>query len=377
MCAQSPLMHRESVTVSAPGRVNLIGEHTDYSLLPVLPIAIQKRLRVHAEATGDGVVEARSGQFDGIFRSDAAENPMWSHYLSAVVELIGTADGARLTIGGDLPPTGGLSSSSALTVASLLALFRLDDDEPEPDRLVDLAVRAERATGVEGGAMDQTLIVHAAAGTALRIDFDPLASHRVEVPEEMAFVAGYSGKPAPKGGAASDAYNARVAGTRTAALLLGASPPFLANVDGAVEDVLASLPEEALPPPEARQLTAGRYESTDPLPVRAWARHVLTEAERVEAASIALEAGDVETLGQLFDESHASLANDYGVSTPELGLIVATARDAGAAGARLTGAGFGGWAVAVCHPHRVEAVAGAMASIAGEAFRAEPSGGVR
>lgn len=371
------LMRPESVTVSAPGRVNLIGEHTDYSLLPVLPIAIQKRLQVHAEATGDGVVEARSGQFDGIFRSDAADNPMWSHYLSAVVDLIGAGDGARLTIDGDLPSTGGLSSSSALTVASLLALLRLNDSEPEPDRLVDLAVRAERATGIEGGTMDQTLIVHAIEGTALHIDFDPLSWHRVGVPDDIAFVAGYSGKPAPKGGVAGDAYNARVVGTRTAAMLLDAAPPFLANVEGEVADLLAALPEEALSPPEAAQLTTGYYEPADPLPVRAWARHVLTEAKRVEAASVALEAGDVETLGRLFDESHASLAEDYGVSTPELDLLVAAARDAGAAGARLTGAGFGGWAVAVCDPDTVEAVAGAMASIAGEAFRAVPSGGVR
>ena len=370
-------MRPEPVTVSAPGRVNLIGEHTDYSLLPVLPIAIQKRLQVHAEATGDGVVEARSDQFSGVFRSDAAENPSWSHYLSAVVELIGAGDGARLTIGGNLPSTGGLSSSSALTVASLLALLRLRDGEPGPNLLVDLAVRAERATGVEGGTMDQTLIVHAIAGTALRIDFDPASWHGVGIPDDVAFVAGYSGKPAAKGGAAGDAYNKRVVGTRTAALLLGAAPPFLANVDGAVEDVVAALPGKALPPAEATQLTAGRYESTDPLPVRAWARHVLTEAARVEAATPALEAGDVETLGRLFDESHASLAHDYGVSTPKLDLLVAAARDSGAAGARLTGAGFGGWAVAVCDPDTVEAVAEAMASIAGEAFRAEPSGGVR
>ena len=160
-------------------------------------------------------------------------------------------------------------------------------------------------------------------------------------------------------------------------MLLGADPPFLANVDGDVTELLAALPEEALPAPEAAQLTTGRYEPADPLPVRAWARHVLTEAKRVEAATVALEAGDVATLGRLFDESHASLANDYGVSTPELDLLVAAARDAGAAGARLTGAGFGGWAVAVCHPDRVEAVAAAMAAIAGEAFRAEPSGGAR
>ncbi len=213
--------------------------------------------------------------------------------------------------------------------------------------------------------------------TALRITFDPVSWHSVGVPNDVTFVAGYSGRPAPKGGAAGNAYNARVVGTRTAAMLLDAAPPFLANLDGDVADLLAALPEEALPPLEATQLTTGRYEPADPLPVRAWARHVLTEAERVEAATVALEAGDLETLGRLFDESHASLADDSGVSTPELDLLVAVARDAGAAGARLTGAGFGGWAVAVCDLGHVAAVTYAMASIAGEAFRAEPSGGVR
>ena len=114
--------------------------------------------------------------------------------------------------------------------------------------------------------MDPTLIVHAIEGTALRIDFNPLAWHSVEVPGEIAFVAGYSGKPAPKGGTAGDAYNARVVGTRTAGLLLGAVPPFLANVDSEVADLLAALPEEALPPPEAAQLAAGSLRTGGPPP---------------------------------------------------------------------------------------------------------------
>jgi galactokinase len=370
-------MTRQPVTVSAPGRVNLIGEHTDYSLLPVLPMAIQKRLRVRARSTDDGIVEARSEQFDGAFRSDEPENPQWSQYLTPVVELVGSENGARLSIDGDLPPTGGLSSSSALTVASLLALLRLNDQEPEPTELVDLAVEAERATGTEGGAMDQTLIVNAIAGTALRIGFDPISWDTVPIPERIAFVAGYSGAPAPKGGSARDAYNARVVGTQTAALLLDADPPYLANVYGDITDLISALPESAIPPPEARQLATSTYDRIDPLPVRSWARHVLTEAERVDEAARALEAGDLESLSLLFDESHASLADDYGVSTPELDLLVAAARDAGAAGARLTGAGFGGWAVAVCDLDHAEAVTGAMGSVAGKAFRAEPSDGVR
>jgi galactokinase len=370
-------MPPDSVTVSAPGRVNLIGEHTDYSLLPVLPIAIQKRLRVHAEPMDENVVEARSAQFDGVFRSDRPDNPEWSQYLTPVVELVGSKTGTRLSIDGDLPPTGGLSSSSALTVAALLALLRLNDQEPEPTELIDMAVQAERATGTEGGAMDQTLIVNAVAGTALRIDFDPLSWSTIAIPDHIVFVAGYSGTPAPKGGSARDAYNARVVGTRTAARLLDADPPFLAHVNGDIADLIAALPESAPPSPEAIQFATGAYDRIDSLPVRAWARHVLTEAARVDVAARTLEAGDLEALGRLFDESHASLTDDYGVSTPGLDRLVAAARDAGAAGARLTGAGFGGWAVAVCDPDRAEAVTEAMASIAGQAFRAEPSDGVQ
>ena len=369
-------MSRDTITVSAPGRVNLIGEHTDYSLLPVLPLAIQLRLRVRAEAADDGVVEARSARFDGLFRSDEPDSPAWAKYLAPVVELVGSEHGALLTIDGDLPSTGGLSSSSALTVASLLALLRLDGRDPDPAELVDLAVQAERATGVEGGAMDQTLIVNAERGTALRIRFDPISWHAVDVPENIAFIAGYSGTVAPKAGAAREAYNVRVVGTRTAAILLGADPPFLANVDGDIADLIAALPEMAVAPPEAAGLSAAFSEPQKAVPIRAWARHVLTEAQRVDVAATALAAGDLPTLGGLFNESHASLAGDFGVSTPGLDLLVEVARNAGASGARLTGAGFGGWGVAVCGLDHVDAVTEAMGAVAGQAFRVEPSGGV-
>ena len=362
----------QRTSASAPGRVNLIGEHTDYSLLPVLPVATQKRLRVTATATGDELIEASSAQFKGVFRSDRRDNPAWARYLEPVAALVGPI-GARLTIDGDLPATGGLSSSSALTVASLLALLRLGGTEPEPGRLVELAVQAERATGVEGGAMDQTLIVRAVAGTALRIDFDPLAWRPIAIPDHVALVAGYSGTPAVKGGAAKEAYNARVVGTRFAAALLGADA--LGSVDADVDDALAALPEEAMPDSESAKLTSGGFQSLDPLPVRAWARHVLSEAHRVDAAEEALLGGDIVALGRLLDESHASLAEDFGVSTPQLDSLVTAARRGGAAGARLTGAGFGGWGVAVCHQDHTASVVEAMATVAGEAFVVQPSGG--
>jgi galactokinase len=369
-------MNPSTVSVSAPGRVNLVGEHTDYSLLPVLPIAIQRRITVSAEPSGSAVVEARSTAFPGVYRSDRRDNPAWSAYVDSAVGLVSPVRGAKLRIGGDLPASGGLSSSSALTVAVLLALLRLTGDEPERDRLVALAVEAERATGVEGGTMDQTVIVYADAGAALRIGFAPTVLEPVPIPAHVAFVAGYSGSPAPKGGVARSAYNARVVGTRTAAMLLGAYPPVLGRVSGDTEHIVASLPEFAIPPAEATALRAGSYTDPSPLPVRAWARHVLTEAGRVDGAVEAVRAGDVAEIGRIFDASHASLADDFGASSPGLDELVATARGAGASGARLTGAGFGGWAVAVCDRNRADAVTGAMAAHAGEAFLIDPSAGV-
>lgn len=368
-------MSSSTVSVSAPGRVNLVGEHTDYSLLPVLPVAIQRRVTVSAEPSDPAVVEASSAAFPGLYRSDRRDNPAWSAYVHAAVALMAPM-GAHLRIGGDLPASGGLSSSSALTVAVLLALLRLAGDEPERDRLVGLAVEAERATGVEGGTMDQTVIVYADAGAALRIGFAPTVLEPVPIPAHVAFVAGYSGSPAPKGGAARNAYNARVVGTRTAALLLGADPPVLGRVPGDTDDIIGALPEFATPPADAAVLRAGTYLDPSPLPVRAWTRHVLTEAARVEDTVEAVRAGDVDEIGRIFDASHASLAGDFGASSPELDELVATARAAGASGARLTGAGFGGWAVAVCAKNRADAVVEAMAAHAGEAFLIEPSAGV-
>ncbi len=370
-------MASATVTVSAPGRVNLIGEHTDYSLLPVLPIAIQRRITVHAQACDNGIVTAVSDTFAGSFRSDSEDNPAWSRYVHAAVKILGSRSGAHLHLEGDLPPTGGLSSSSALTVAVVRSLLELSDSRPSDDHLIDLAVRAERGAGVEGGAMDQTVIVRAQAGEALRIDFDPPAHRPVAVPPDVAFVVGYSGAPAQKGDEARDRYNARVVGCRTAAHLLGLDPPILGRFSGTAKDAVESLPDEAVPPEGLRLLSEGRFEDSSPLPVKAYARHVLTEAVRVDDVEAALRAGDIDAVGSLFDASHASLAGDFGVSTPGLDALVSAAREAGASGARLTGAGFGGWAVAVSPVDRSPGVLAAMATVAGEAFVAIPSEGVR
>ncbi len=373
-----------ATVVRSPGRVNLIGEHTDYSLLPVLPMAIGRRIEVAATAAGDETVTAVSAT-EGPELSIATAAPVsaapgWGKYVRGCLEALGERGlgrGAHLAVTTNLDAGGGLSSSSALTVGVLESLNRVWDLGLGREEIIDLAITAERATGVEGGSMDQTVIVLAAAGHALRIDFADPATRHVPVPPELSFVIGYSGTSAPKTAAVRDHYNGCVVSCRAAAVLLAAAtggdpgdPPALGRVAALVtKDDVASLPETIDAAGAARRagtdvkavtaLTAGVYPTSVRLRVREAARHVLAEAERVDAAEHALRSGDGAGLGSLFDASHESLTR-FGVTTPQLDAVVAAARSAGAFGARLTGAGFGGWAVAASHPGAVPEITAAM-----------------
>ncbi len=382
----------------APGRVNLIGEHTDYMHLPVLPMAIQRGITIRGSVVDvPGLVASSSTQSVPVTLDPDSPLPEgWGRYLLGALRQLGDAahgKGAELYVDGDLPETGGLSSSSALTTGVLKALVVLWDLDLDDGEIVRRAIAAERIVGVESGGMDQTVIMFATAGAALRIDWDPPLRTPVPIPDGFAFVIGYSGEEAPKGGSARDEYNERVVSCRAAASLLEAAtgidpgtPPVLRPF---VDADLGStpLPGQATAAEVAGhlgadvdtivRLTAGRFDPDRPLRVERAALHVIEEARRVDAAQEALLATDMATLGRLFDASHASLQS-YGVSTPGLDAVTTAAREAGASGARLTGAGFGGWAVAVCGPDRVDAVTSAMASAgSGLAFEVAPSSGIR
>ena len=393
-----------SVTVRAPGRINLIGEHTDYSLLPVLPLAIPLGTRVAAASDSGGLVTASSRQFQGtarLERGGLGQLPAtpWHRYLWGALKMLegrGAPDsGARLLIEGDLPTTGGLSSSSSFTMAVLLGLSELWGLGLSAEELVALAIVAERQVGVESGGMDQTIIGLARAGAALRIDFEPPAVRAVALPEELRLVVAYSGEQAPKGGSARDAYNERVVGCRLAAALLGArlgvepgTPPVLGRLAGlAGEEEIARLPERGCAAAVAREagvevdvlvkLTAGVFSDAADVWVRPAASHVLSEARRVDAAEQALGAGDLAGLGRLMDASHGSLAEDYRCSTPGLDRLCQAMRNGGALGARLTGAGFGGYAIAAATPDTVEAVLAAANQVSpGPVFLATAAGGM-
>jgi galactokinase len=313
-----------STRASAPGRVNLIGEHTDYNGGFVLPTPIPQHTRVELSPRADRVVHARSDR-----APDAGqyllehEQPRgdWLDYVQGVTWVLRDAGwkltGFDATITSDVPPGAGLSSSAALEVALLRAIrgaLGLDLDDAH---LALLGQRAENEfVGARCGIMDQMAASLAEAGTALFLDTRSLAFRRVPLPRAAELVVIHSGvSHAISGGD----YNARRAECEAAAHLL--------DITQLRDLSLADLPRLAhLPEPLGRR-----------------AHHVVTEDARVLDAVDALETNDMAGLGRLFGESHASMRDDFEVSVPHVDLLVdiATA-DAAVFGARMTGGGFGG-----------------------------------
>jgi N-acetylgalactosamine kinase len=258
-------------------------------------------------------------------------------------------------------------------VASALGLLAVNDREEPPLRLAELLAAAERFVGTQSGGMDQAVCLLAEAGHALRIDFDPLRTRPVRIPAGCCFVVCHSMVAAEKSGAAQAAYNHRVLECMLACRALEhALADVLPRSVRHFGDLVALLPERSpadlvevlanlLPPRplDEREVSAAIGGAIDKLFVglrsasargRTYAllqraTHVLNEAERVERAESVLRAGDWGGLGVLMDASHASCRDDYEVSCPELEELIAAAKQAGALGSRLTGAGFGGCTV--------------------------------
>ena len=329
-----------SVTADAPGRVNLIGEHTDYNQGFVLPTPIPQRTVAELAPRADEQVRAASASVAGAVAEYAlgAETAGrgWLDYVQGLTWAL-RADGA-LILGFDLrvvssvPIGAGLASSAALEVAVLRALraaFRLPLDDVE---LALLGQRAENEfVGARVGVMDQMAASLGVEGRALLIDTRSLEHRSVPLPAAAELVVIDSGVAHRN---RAGGYNARRAECERACALLGVT---------ALRDLAAAdLPRAAaLPDPLARRV-----------------RHVVGENERVRAALAALEAGDVVRLGALLDASHASLRDDYEVSTPEVDRLVEIARaQPETLGARLTGSGFGGAIVALVGRGAAAAVA--------------------
>ncbi len=321
---------RPDVIARAPGRVNIIGEHVDYNDGLVLPIAIDLYLVVCARRRADNVIQVHSAELNQTVTLQPGtdhRNQGWSSYVAGVAELVhragGDLTGADLIVVSDLPQGGGLSSSAALEAASALALMALGRVALPPERIATLCRAAEHEwAGVQCGIMDQYAVLLARENHALLLDCQSLEYEHVPIPREAHFVILDSGASREL---AQSAYNIRVAECHRAATLLGVAS--LRDLDAThLDELLTRLP--------------------DPLDRRV--RHVVTETARVQQAADALRRGELNDCGALMSQSHESLRDDYEVSSPALDAVVAGAeRVQGVLGCRLTGAGFGGFAIAL------------------------------
>jgi galactokinase len=326
---------RPTVAASAPGRVNLLGEHTDYNGGPVLPVAIERRTAVIARVADRWAFTSDTEA--GILEVDvdAAMRRSWSDYLVGVVRelrsLRAAPRGAELSVATTLPIGAGLSSSAALTVAAAKALSLLAGKRLSPAQLADVAFRAEyQQVGVRCGRMDQTIAAHGDRDTALLFETADGTLQRVPFPGRLWVVE--TGRSHRLTGGA---LNQRRRECEEALAFCREWRPGL--------PALAQLPPADLPEMERRL--------APPLVKRV--RHVVTETARTRSAAVALAAGDLTRLGQLLVEGHESLRVDYESTIPEADLIVESAVRHGAYGARLTGAGWGG-AVVVLAPAQWE-----------------------
>ncbi|HEX5567363.1 MAG TPA: galactokinase [Streptomyces sp.] len=373
---------------AAPGRVNLIGEHTDYNDGFVMPLALPHTTRVAAARRDDGVLRVHSaGVPGGTVRLDVEKlvpgtvggggvggEGGWAAYPAGVVWALReaglppgdsgrTAGGADLYVRSDVPAGAGLSSSAALEVATAVALDALYGLDLAPEQVARLCRRAENDfVGVPCGIMDQMASACGAAGHALYLDtrdltfrqipFDPAAGGlRLLVVDTRVQHALGDGE-----------YARRRAGCEEAAAALGVR-------------ALRDVPYE--------ELDAALARLTDPA-LRPLVRHVVTENQRVREVADRLDAGEPRAIGPVLTAGHVSLRDDFAVSCPELDLAVEAANGAGALGARMTGGGFGGSAVVLVEEAGTEAVraavAGAFAAAghrAPQIFEAVPSAGAR
>lgn len=324
-----------ALTVQAPGRVNLIGEHTDYNDGFVLPCAIDYQTVISAAKRDDGQIRTLAADYDNqqdLFSLASPITPhpdwQWANYVRGVVKHLlnrcSDFGGADLVISGNVPQGAGLSSSASLEVAvgqALQALYGLPLDG------VALALNGQEAenqfVGCNCGIMDQLISALGKQDHALLIDCRSLATQAVSMPENVAVVIINSNV---KRGLVDSEYNTRRKQCEEAARFFGVKA--LRDVD--------------------EELFASRQAGLDPI-VAQRARHVITENARTLAAANALAAGDLHQMGQLMAQSHASMRDDFEITVPPINTLVEIVKSVigERGGVRMTGGGFGGCVVAL------------------------------
>ncbi len=331
----------------APGRVNLIGEHTDYNRGLVLPLALPHATYAALRPRSDDTVRIASAEEDGVWTGVVSslgpgQVDGWVAYAAGVLWALREdgydVPGLDLFVHGTVPLGAGLSSSAALECSVALAICGVLDLDPTPEvrrRLRDACIRAEsEVAGAPTGGMDQTIALLAEAGSALLIDFDSDTSE--PVPLDLAGAG--------------------------LALLVTDTRVSHALVDGgyAARRADCEAAAAALDLPSLRQATLDAVHGLTDDRVRRRAQHIVTEIRRVEQTVDALARDDWAEVGRLFRESHVSMRDDFEISCPELDVAVVTAVEAGAVGARMTGGGFGGSSIALVPVERLDAVVRAI-----------------
>jgi galactokinase len=339
---------------SAPGRVNLIGEHTDYNDGFVLPFALPHRIAAAASPRDDGMFTVatlgsdgrvrQAGPFDpGELRPRAIEG--WAAYPAGVAWVLreqGLGRGADVVLAGNVPTGAGLSSSHALECAVALALLGLDG-RPDPGltERMEIARWVQRVenefVGAPTGLLDQTASLCCTSAHVLFLDVRSGEEEQVPFDAAAAGLAILVIDTRTKHSHSESGYGERRKGTERAAELLGLKALRDVPITG-LAAALAKLPADLAP----------------------LVRHVVTENQRVLDTVGLLHDGHLGEIGPLLDASHESLRDDYRVSSPELDLAVEAARSAGALGARMTGGGFGGSAIALVRESDVDGVGAAV-----------------
>lgn len=340
------------IRVQAPGRVNLIGEHTDYNDGFVLPCAIDFQTMVAASPRSDDWVQVVAldygealDQFDLSLPIQPRSDAPWANYVRGVVSTLVAKGvrlrGANLTIAGNVPQGAGLSSSASLEVAvaqAFKSLFQLDSLSPTDLALIGQAAE-NQFVGCQCGIMDQLISARGQTGHALLIDCRGLNAEAVSIPSGLAVMIVHSRVAR---GLVESEYNTRRQQCEAAAQHFGVA---------ALRDVTEA------------DLTSERAQHLDALTWRR-ARHVVTENARTLAAAAALRQGDLPQLSQLMAASHASMRDDFEITVPAIDQLVSLIAEVigPQGGVRMTGGGFGGCVVALVPQEKVSAVEAAIAS---------------
>lgn len=377
--------------VIAPGRVNLIGEHTDYNGFPVMPISISFSITAAVSARKDKMISVfnrNNGFSPAEFEIEKEIIPSpeghWTNYIKAAVskfanELHSNLHGMDAFFDGNIPASAGLSSSSALVIASALSLLAVNSIKLPAIEIAEMMAEGERYVGTQGGGMDQAICLLGKEKKSVKIDFFPLRCAYYPFPADCSVIVAHSLIRSAKTENALLKYNRRPAECRLATAMINSLHPVnprlkrlgdlprqdfytqFKNIDDFVDDTFPfqsySLKDIATVTGDTSESLTMKYLLTRhgiPMPepengflIRQRVLHILTEAERVQMSCEALRNRDAATFGKLMNESHESCDVNYGISTPELNALTSIMRDTGAFGARLTGAGFGGCAIAL------------------------------